>query len=132
MMRAFTYLVALVALMVQLGTGALPTDEICVSLGGSKSTECGCCGMKGHGQALKACCRNQGCERCIRVPAPERQVAPQAKVRTARVMDVVGGAIAIPAMVWRVDAPVFSRRPVVVADESPPQLIRLRTTRLVL
>jgi hypothetical protein len=132
MMRAFTFLIALVALTVQLGTGALPTDEFCMSFGASKSSECGCCGKKGHGQALKACCRNEGCERCVRVPAPERQVAPQAKARTARVTDFVGSAIAIPVMVWRVEAPVLTRRPVALADESPPQLARLRTTRLVL
>jgi hypothetical protein len=131
MIRTFTYLIAIVALMVQLGVGALPTDEVCVSFGGSKSSECGCCGKK-HGQALKACCRTEGCERCVRVPAPERQVTPQAKVRTARVTDVVGSAIAIPVMVWRVEAPVLTRRPVALADESPPQLARLRTTRLVL
>ena len=132
MTRALTYLLALTALLVQLGTGALPTDELCVSFGGSKSAECGCCGKMGHNQALKACCRNEGCEKCVRVPAPERQVAPQAKARTARVADVVGSTIAIPVVIWQAESSAPAWRLDVRTNESPPQLARLRTTRLML
>ena len=128
MIRAFTFLLVMAALLIQLGVGALPASEICVSLG-AQPPKCSCC-QKSH--SAKACCSTDGCERCVRVPAPERQVAPQAKLRTARVTSVVGSTVAMPAMVWQSEPLSMAVRPAARTSESPPELARLRTTRLVL
>jgi hypothetical protein len=129
MVRVLAYFLALAALLVQLGVAALPTDQICVNFRDSRPA-CSCCGKR-HGQAVKACCQSNGCERCLKVPVPERQVAAQAKVRPTRAQAVVTAAV-MPAIVWR-GVPVREGPALVArADESPPQIAALRTTKLIL
>src|SRR5262249_53871277 len=129
MIRTMAFFLALAALLVQLGMAALPTGQVCLNFGEGKPS-CTCCGKKAH--VLKACCRTDGCERCVRVPLPERQAAPMAKARTVKVAGAAVTAAAVPVMNWRMAPLSDAARPVVRADESPPQLASVRTTRLVL
>jgi hypothetical protein len=129
MVRSLAYFLALAALLVQLGMAALPTGQVCLNFGDGKPA-CTCCGKKAH--AVKTCCRTDGCERCVRVPVPERQAAPMAKARTVKLAGAAATVAAHPVMHWRMAPVGDAARPVVRADESPPQLASIRTTRLVL
>ena len=129
MVRAVSYFLALAALLVQLGMAALPTGEVCLNFGDGKPS-CTCCGKKSH--AVKACCRTDGCERCLRVPLPERQAAPMAKARTVKLAGAAVTVAAVPVMNWRMAPASELARPIARADESPPQLASIRTTRLIL
>jgi hypothetical protein len=128
--RILSIILVATAMLVQIRTGALPSDQMCLNFGDARPA-CSCCGKKAHSEATKPCCRTEGCERCVRVPAPERQIAPQTKARTLKAAETTVAA-AVPAMVWRLKAPSVLDRVAVRADESPPDLVRLRTTRLLL
>lgn len=129
MVRMVTYFLALTALLVQLGMGSLPTGQVCLNFGEGKPS-CTCCGTKAH--PLKACCRPDGCERCVRVPMPERQAAPMAKARTVKLAGVVVMVAAAPSMAWRMAPTTGTGQLTARVNESPPQLLSIRTTRLVL
>src|SRR5437899_5405863 len=131
MSRVLSVILVAAALLVQLRTGALPSDQMCLNFGNARPA-CSCCGKKVHIQATKACCRTEGCERCVRVPAPERQVALQAKARTVKMAQGAVAVAATPAFSWRLGTPSDERCASVRVDESPPDLVRLRTTRLLL
>src|SRR5262245_33834622 len=129
MVRTVAYFLALAALLVQLGMAAVPTGQVCLNFGEGKPS-CTCCGKKAN--ALKACCRTDGCERCVRVPVPERQAAPMAKARTVKLTGATVALAAVPVMNWRMTPVSDAARAVVRVDESSPQLALIRTTRLVL
>jgi hypothetical protein len=129
MCRTLAYFLALAALLVQLGMAAVPTGQVCLNLGEGKPS-CTCCGKKA--QVVKACCRTEGCERCVRVPVPERQVAPMAKARTVKLAGAAVTVAAVPVMQWRMAPVSDAGRALVRADESPPHLLSIRTTRLLL
>ena len=112
MVRSLAYFLALAALLVQLGMAAVPTGQVCLNFGEGKPS-CTCCGKKSH--VMKSCCRTEGCERCVRVPVPERQAAPMAKARTVKVAGVAVTVAAVPAMNWRM-VPVGDATRTVVAN----------------
>src|SRR5436190_6233606 len=109
MVRSMAYFLALAALLVQLGMAALPTGQVCLNLGEGKSS-CTCCGKQAN--AVKACCKTDGCERCVRVPLPERQAAPMAKTRTVKLAGAAVMVAAVPVMNWRMAPVSDAARPV--------------------
>ena len=131
MTRVFGHILVLAALLVQLRTGALPSDQMCLNFGDARPT-CTCCGKKAHSVATKSCCRTEGCERCVRVPAPERQAAPAAKARTVKTSDMTVSLAAAPVAAWKLQPTTLVQTVHCLADESPPNLVAVTSTRLLL
>ena len=139
MLRRLAQLLCLMALLVQVGMGALPTGEFCLWCQGEcpPSPVCCCCedsvipddhdncvcpmgGEPGHG----------GCDRCLRVRTPERDATTVAHigVDSGTCLPVVLPPLPLVLPPVAVVATLVPWHP--PPDESPPHLVPLRTIHL--
>lgn len=160
MKRAFGYMLAVVAMAVQVAAGALPVGAVCLSCaeppvaGADAAPDAAavdeghgcCCAGEGaseaggrHGVELAACgCGLDGgraCASCVRVSGGERPAVRESSPRAEEAKAAEGTA---PAPAWASVAvrpwTDGGRRAAAAprANESPPHLANLRTTCLIL
>src|SRR6185369_8980854 len=100
MLRLTAYILAFLALIAQVGMGALPLGQACLNIPiGPARTHCCCCGDdESSTAAAQSCPCQRGCEQCISVPVTD--VRTTVSGRAICRFDTVGQVI--PALPWPV------------------------------
>ena len=134
MPRVLTLIFAFAALVVQIGMGALPGGGVCVCIPVAQERPSCCCDDEGECGApvQRSCPCRDGCEHCICVPTHDGRATLSAGPRTS-----VGDGEAVTAMLFGAPVSVRAGASVIIcaaprATESPPHLVPLRTTRLII
>ena len=114
MTRALGLMLAFLAALTQLASGALPSDiRVCIPLPSPIEACCCCCDDDSRVSAPACPCRS-GCDRCLSVTPPDGRATLTAGPRTGE----DGQAAALPMS--------FGLAPILPHPTAPPQRFRVR------
>jgi hypothetical protein len=135
--RRVAQLLCLLAMLLQVATGSLPAGEACFGSCTSapqKEACCRCC--EGDDDAGDPACPvtghegGRGCDRCVRVLIPGRDVNVSPRVDVGQAGDVLVAMLPLPMAVQHVNVGLRPARRGHPPPTSPPQLAHLRCVRL--